>query len=140
MKLSQSYVLVLDPQFGNLQTNDSQVGDLQILESLLMPLRCSIEVADSVEQAMVRVSQAPPYLVILLGNRQNWSRTLVNKLRDHTRASSVTIVALTDVHAPSWQHQEENPGLDGFLVKPLSVDVLASLVQSAWARQAYCSV
>ncbi len=104
-----------------------------------MPLRCSIEVVNSVEQAMVRVSQTPPYLVILTGSRQNWSRTLVSQLRDHVNASNVTIVALTDVHAPSWQHQEENPGLDGFLVKPLSVDVLASLVQSAWARQTYCS-
>ncbi|MDX2213206.1 MAG: hypothetical protein SFY66_07945 [Oculatellaceae cyanobacterium bins.114] len=129
MKLSQSYVLVLD----------HHSGDLKMLESLLMPLRCSIEVVSSVEQAMVRVNQAPPYLVILTGSRQNWSRTLVNKLRDQTNASNVTIVALTDVHAPSWQHQEENPGLDGFLVKPLSGDVLASLVQSAWARQTYCS-
>lgn len=129
MKLLQSYVLVLD----------QQSNDLHTLESLLMPLQCSIEVVNSVEQAMIKVSQAPPYLVILAGSRPNWSKTLVSKLRDRTPASNVTIVALTDVHAPSWQHREEYPGLDGFLVKPLSVDVLASLVQSAWARQTYCS-
>lgn len=129
MKPSQSYVLVLD----------QQLDDLHMLESLLNPLRCCVVVANSVEQAMAKISQEPPYLVILAGNRQNWSRALVNSLRARASTSSVTIVALTDVHAPSWQHQEENPGLDGYLVKPLSGDVLTSLVQSAWARQTYCS-
>ncbi|NJK84184.1 MAG: response regulator transcription factor [Saprospiraceae bacterium] len=129
MKLSQSYVLVLA----------QQSDDLQMLEALLVPLRCPVVVANSVEEVMAEVSQAPPYLVILAGNRQNWSHTLIARLRNHANTSTVTIVALTDVHAPSWQHQEDNPGLDGFLVKPLSIDVLASLVQSAWARQTYCS-
>jgi AmiR/NasT family two-component response regulator len=63
----------------------------------------------------------------------------VNQFRSLADTCGITIVALTDVHAPSWLRQEENPGLDGFLVKPLNRDILSSLVQSAWIRQAYCS-
>jgi AmiR/NasT family two-component response regulator len=85
---------------------------------------------------MARASQTHPYLVILVGNCQIWSRALVSQLRSLNKPGSTTIVALTDCHAPSWLHQEDNPGLDGFLVKPLSGDVLISLIQSAWARQA----
>jgi len=129
MKPSHSYVLVLD----------QQADDLQLLESLLTLLKCSMVAADSVEQAMTRVSQEPPCLVILAGSCHYWSQTLVNRLRHQADTASVTIVALTDVHAPNWQHRDDELGLDGFLVKPLSFDVLTSLVQSAWVRQAYCS-
>lgn len=125
----ESYILVLD----------QHPEDLQMLESLLKPLKSSVVIASSAAQAMDRISQAPPYLVILTGSRQNWSHALVSQLREQANAAHLTIVALTDVHAPSWQHQEDNPGLDGFLVKPLSGDVVMSLVQSAWARQTYCS-
>jgi DNA-binding NarL/FixJ family response regulator len=125
----QSYILVLD----------QHPEDLQMLESLLKPLKSSVVIASSAAQAMDRISQAPPYLVILTGSRQNWSHALVSQLREQANVAHLTIVALTDVHAPSWQHQEDNPGLDGFLVKPLSGDVVMSLVQSALARQTYCS-
>lgn len=93
-------------------------------------------VAHSMEQVVARVNQAVPSLVILAGNDYEWSQVLVDKLRDSTGACGVTIVALSDCHAPHWLYQEHNPGLDGFLVKPLSGDVLISLVQSAWAKQA----
>jgi DNA-binding NarL/FixJ family response regulator len=126
MKSLERCVLVLN----------QQPDDLQMLESLLECLRCPIVVASSAEQAMDRASQTHPYLVILVGNCQTWSRTLVSQLRSINKPGNTTIVALTDCHAPSWLHQEDNPGLDGFLVKPLSGDVLISLIQSAWARQA----
>jgi DNA-binding NarL/FixJ family response regulator len=129
MKPFQSYILVLD----------QHPDDLQVLESVLNSLSSSVVIASSAAQAMDKISQAPPYLVILTGGRQNWSHTLVSQLRAQANAANLTIVALTDVHAPSWQHQEDNPGLDGFLVKPLTGDVMMSLVQSALARQTYCS-
>ncbi len=129
MKLSQSYVLVLD----------QQSDDVQLLESLLGKLRCPVVVARSTDQAVASMSQSAPYLIILTGNHQSWSQTLVNDLRGIVKACGVTIVALTECHAPSWLHQEENPGFDGLLVKPLSGDVLTSVIQSAWARQNYCS-
>jgi DNA-binding NarL/FixJ family response regulator len=91
------------------------------------------------DQAVVHASQAQPYLVILMGNRLNRAQSFIDQLRKTVNNRCITIVALTDVHAPSWLHQEENPGFDGFLVKPISGDVLSSLVQSAWARQAFSS-
>jgi DNA-binding NarL/FixJ family response regulator len=129
MKSSQSYVLVLG------QPSD----DLQMLEALLEHLSCPMVFASSADQVVAKASQAAPYLVILAGDGQNWSQAVVNDLRSVANTYKTTIVALTDCHAPNWMHQEENPGVDGFFVKPLSRDVLTSLVQSAWARQAYCS-
>ena len=129
MKTNQSYVLVLDQDSGN----------LQLLGFLLNQLRCPMEVVSSIDQAMARASEMPPSLIILSGNQHTWSKQLIKKLRNIEKSSnSITIVALTDSHTPRWMHQEENPGLDGFLVSPLNGDVLVSLLQSAWARQAYC--
>lgn len=128
MEQLQNYILILD------EGSD----DLQIIESLLGHLRCPMVVAGSPEQAMARVSQAPPYLLILVGNQQEWSKPLVHQFRGLADACGITIVALTDVHAPSWLRQEDNPGVDGFLVKPLNRDILSSVVQSAWVRQTYC--
>lgn len=125
MKLAKSYVLVLD----------QQSDDLQTLEVLLQPLKCLVVVINSVDQTMAIASQGHPSLVILVGNDQCWSHTLANRLRGMSSMGKATIVALTDFHAPRWLHQEDDPVLDGFLVKPLSSDILTSLVQSAWARQ-----
>jgi CheY-like chemotaxis protein len=129
MEQLQKYILILG------EGSD----DLQIIESLLGHLRCPIVVATSPEQAMARASQAPPYLLILIGNQQDLSKPLLHQFRSLANTRGITIVALTDVHAPSWLRQEDNPGVDGFLVKPLNQDILSSLVQSAWVRQAYCS-
>lgn len=129
MEQLQNYILVLDP--GS--------DDLQVLESLMRHLRYPLVVASSLEQAMAETAQAPPYLLILMGNQQQWSQALVRQFRGLADAASMTIVALTDKHAPSWLHQEDNPGLDGLLVKPLNGDILTSLVQAAWVRQIYCS-
>lgn len=89
----------------------------------------------SVEQVMLKVKQRFPHLVILSDDHREVSEALVKDLRNQTNARCSTIVALTDCHAPSWIPLEDVPGIDGFLVKPLNIDVLTSLVQSAWARQ-----
>lgn len=128
MKQLQNYILILD------QGSE----DLPIIESLLGHLRCPMVVADSPSQAVARARQAPPYLLILVGNQQDWPKPLMRQFRSLADTSGITIVALTDDHAPSWLRQEDNPGVDGFLVKPLNRDILSSVVQSAWVRQTYC--
>lgn len=129
MELLQNYVLVLG----------KESDDLHDLESLLCRLRCSVAIANSEDQAVARASQTRPYLVILDGDLQNWSARLVNELRQRASSCGTTIVAIAERHAPNWLHQEENPGVDGFLVKPLGGDVLCSLVQSARAKQSCCN-
>ncbi|WP_416673950.1 response regulator [Egbenema bharatensis] len=129
MKQTQRYVLVLG----------QDARTLQMLGSLLDQLKYPMVVADSLEQAMVRASQTPPLMIILSGH-QNWTQPLIKRLRNVANSSNkITIVALTEFHSPSWLHQDENPGVDGFLVKPIQSDVLFSLLQSAWARQTYCT-
>ena len=120
-----SYVLVLHQDAENLQA----------LESLMQQMRYPMIVAHSLTQAIAKVSQTAPCLIILTGNQQTWSNGLIATFRRIANVRQTPIVALTDFHAPSWLTQEDNPGLDGFLVKPLNGEVLKSVLHSALARQ-----
>ena len=132
MQLSESHdVLILG----------GEPEDWQLLESLQCQLQCAVAIAQSEDHAMSWVKQTMPCLVILAGSYLDWSSSFVENLRCTAPHRKMTIVALTDFQAPSWLYQEENPGFDGFLVKPLSQDIMLSLVQSARARQqAYSTV
>lgn len=112
--------------------------DLQALESLLCRLSCPVAIANSEDQAMAKASQDLPFLVILTDTRRDHAPGFVRQLRRQPTVCGPTIVLLTEPHAPWWLPQEDNPGFDGYLVKPLAVDVLISLIESAWARQSYC--
>jgi CheY-like chemotaxis protein len=125
MTSSQQYALVLDPQHD----------DIRFLTALFESLRCPMVIANSADQVMATINQSPPSLVILAGNPQTLSQTWVSDLRTIADLFGITLLALSDCNAPSWIHQDENPGFDGFLVKPISDDVLNSLVQSARVRQ-----
>jgi DNA-binding NtrC family response regulator len=119
-----NYILLLAPQRE----------DLRWLESLLQNMQYAVETADSADSAVAKVSRALPCLVMLQGNC--WSPSFMHQLRTIAAATAITLVMVTDSHAASWFHPEENPDIDGFLVKPLSQDILSSLVQSASVRQA----
>lgn len=108
---------------------------VRILMSLLGCSRFAVQIACTEEQAVVQVNERPPFLVILAGDHHSWSQRLLCELRNQATPQAMTLIALTDFHAPSWVHQEENPGFDGFLVSPISSEVLSSLVQSAYTRQ-----
>jgi CheY-like chemotaxis protein len=125
MKSLQKYVLVLS----------QQSDDLGRLKSLLGQLRCSVAIAHSEAQAVAQAKQAPPYLVIVANSDRAWSTALVSQLRSRVPTGNVMIIALTDHYIPRWSHYAENMGFDGVFVKPMSGEVLSSLVQSAWVRQ-----
>lgn len=125
MTLIRDYILVLDPECVRPDDAHPLEADLQY----------PVFVASSTEQAVTRVNQGVPCLVILVGNNfQDWSQPLVKQLRQHEQAPDMTIVALTDSTSPQWNYSEDTPGLDGLLVQPLSIDILRSLVESAFAR------
>jgi DNA-binding NarL/FixJ family response regulator len=126
--LQSCYVLVLD----------QQSEDTEYLTLLLQHLRCACVVVASTDQFIDIAIQSTPYLVLVGGDPQTWSSELVEKLRQLQGSYHSTILALSDRHAPSWLLQEENPGFDGFLVKPISGDVLTSVVESARMRHRYC--
>jgi len=123
--VAESYILLLA----------QHPRQVRVLMSLLGCSRFSVQIACSEEQAVVQATEHPPFLVILAGDHQSWSQRLLRELRTQAKARAMTLIALTDFHAPSWIHQEENPGFDGFLVSPISSEVLSSLVQSAYTRQ-----
>lgn len=122
MKSYSCSVLVLAPP----------ADDIQVLENLLSRLQCETVVARSPEQAIAQVHETVPCLVILAGEQSH--QTIASKLRNTENSSGATIVALSDFHLPNWDF-EDHSGLDGFLVKPMTSDVLTSLVQSAKVRQ-----
>lgn len=132
MLKKHSYILVLDTQ-----RQEAGWQEMGGAHSLLTQLRCPVFITGSAEQAVAKVRQVAPYLVILMGDGPNWSKALVNQLRQEEQAFGMTIVALTDSASPRWGQQEDNPGLDGFLVKPLSDEVLTSLVESALAKRSW---
>ncbi len=106
------------------------------LALMLGHCRYLVAIAHSEEQAVAHAAQRPPFLIILAGDYQHWSQGLMHKLRVYATAHRITLVALTDAYAPSWIAQDDNPGFDGFLVNPISSDIISSLVQSAHTRQA----
>ena len=103
-------------------------------QSLSNQVQGRVFVAQSTAQAVARIEKSIPYLVILSGTHQNWSPAFVDQLRETVKPLGTTIVALTQSHEPSWSPQEDHPGIDGFLVEPLSKDVLHLLVESAVAK------
>ena len=104
------------------------------VHDLLKQHACPVYVACSTAQAVARIDQSLPYLMILAGGHQDWSPGLVHDLRERVHSAEVTIVALTELgelrHAPS----EDYPDLDGFLVKPRSDEVLTSVLESALVK------
>lgn len=122
------YILVLNP--------DHQ--EIRAIRAMELNLPYPVFVAHSTEQAVRRLTEGRPCLVILVGNNvQTWSQPLIQQIRQMPTAADTTIVALTDSASPQWNHSEDTPELDGFLVKPLSLDIIKSLVESAQARQTW---
>lgn len=127
MKLPQDYVLVLDER-----QKLAQNADLPDISD-----QYSFVIASSVEHAVEQARQVNPCLVILVGEDHHWFENQVKALRRTSEAPSMTIVALTESSSPNWQASKETLELDGFLVKPLTDDILVSLVQSAIIKQSY---
>ena len=127
MKFSQDYVLVLDEQQRRMHHADFPVVSEQ----------CTFVIAASAEHAVEQARQTTPCLVILVGEDHAWFRSQVHALRHSNCATPMTIVALTESTSPNWQLEEDRLDLDGFLVKPLTDDVLTSLVQSAIVKRSY---
>lgn len=127
MKLSQDYVLVLDEQQRWLRQSDLP----------LVSDHCAFIFASSAEHAVEQARQVEPCLVILVGEDHAWFQHQVHALRHSIHSPSMTIVALTESSSPNWQPEKDVLELDGFLVKPLTNDVLTSLVQSAIVKQSY---
>lgn len=98
-------------------------------------LNCPIVVATSLQQALNYAYHVHPCLVLLMGEHIHWPKSFIHQVRAASGLAHLTILAVADSDASSWIHREENPGLDGFLVNPLSTDVLTSLIESASAKQ-----
>ncbi|WP_204137666.1 hypothetical protein [Halomicronema sp. CCY15110] len=127
MKLLEDYVLVLDEQESRPQRAElSNLAD-----------HYAFVLANSAEHAVEQAQQKNPCLVILVGENQSWLENQVRVLRQARQTSPITIVALTESGSPHWQQDACALDLDGFLVQPLTDDILVSLVQSAAIKQSY---
>ncbi|MEB3231064.1 MAG: hypothetical protein VKJ64_08650 [Leptolyngbyaceae bacterium] len=120
------YVLVLEQQPSH---------DSYKLASLLKSWRSPFLIAKSTAQILNSVRDLSPCLVILIGNHNNWPHHFSRQLRVDANLLGYTILALTDATAPTWTGGEDPSIFDGFLVKPLSFDILDSILQAAQARR-----
>ncbi|MEM6836657.1 MAG: hypothetical protein AAF609_07355 [Cyanobacteria bacterium P01_C01_bin.120] len=127
MKLSQDCVFVLDEQ--EREGHSPRLAHLSGSYSLI--------VADSADYVVEQAQQLNPCLVILVGENSTWLSSQVRALRQAAPTSPMTIVALTESGSPRWQRTDEVLDLDGFLVQPLTDDILVSLVQSAMIKQSF---
>ncbi|MEM6517827.1 MAG: hypothetical protein AAF892_08255 [Cyanobacteria bacterium P01_D01_bin.71] len=127
MKLPQDCVLVLDEQ-----DRDDQPPRLSPLSGSY-----SFIVADSADHVVEHAQQLNPCLVILVGENSTWLESQVRALRQVAQTPPMTIVALTESGSPRWQSADEVLDLDGFLVQPLTDDILVSLVQSAMIKRSF---
>jgi DNA-binding response OmpR family regulator len=123
MDTSQEYILLLGQRLEGTQ-----------VISFLVNQSWPVFVAQSDDQAIARVQEATPCLVILAGNQQHWPQALVKRLRDQAEPKGTIILALTDSDEPRWSLDQEDTDLDGFLVQPVSYEVLTSLIESALAK------
>ncbi|MEB3292037.1 MAG: hypothetical protein VKJ24_02640 [Synechococcales bacterium] len=126
MAFPLSYILLLA----------QQPHQAQVLVSLFRDLCDRVAIAVSEAQAIDQLNQAAPFLIVLSGDPNHWSGELLRHCRTYDPHKRTTLVALTDFHTPRWVHPDENPGFDGFLVTPLSHEVVTSLVESAYTRHA----
>lgn len=127
MQLPQDYVLVLDEQ--------KRYPQRSALSRLSQDY--TFVLASSAEHAIEQARQIKPCLVILVGENHSWFENQVRVLRQADQTPEMTIVALTESGSPRWQNSEKMLDLDGFLVQPLTDDILVSLVQSAVVKKAY---
>lgn len=127
MKLPQDYVLVLDEQKRHPHKP----------ELLRLSGDYTFVTATSAEHAIEQAQQIHPCLVILIGENQSWFENQVRVLRQADQTPAMTIVALTESASPRWQNSDPGLDLDGFLVQPLTDDILVSLVQSAVVKKSY---
>lgn len=125
------YILVLEQQPSY---------DSRLLSMLLDVWRSPLVVASSTNQVLDRIRYLPPSLVILIGNHESWPNQFSHQLRKEANLLGCTILALTDAASPSWPGQDDGSIFDGFLVKPLSSDVLTSVLQTAQARRSVRSL
>ena len=125
------------PNLSPVLVIDLQLDDLLVLQTLLRQLHYPSVVACTAHQALRYAQYLSPSLMILANQTPQWTESYLQRLRTITGHQHATLLLLGDQHDPHWLPMEDNPGLDGFLVKPLSYDVLASVMESTLAKQVY---
>jgi DNA-binding NarL/FixJ family response regulator len=139
MNHSQGYILVI----GELTCGDQIVPQRApetaantAPHAIEQTLCCPVVVVDSPEKAVAQAQVEHPYLVILSGDsNQSWSPQVARQIRQTIQPEGVVIVALTDSSELSWAAKPDGSEIDGFFVKPLSVDILSALNESAIAKK-----
>ena len=109
--------------------------DSHKLAKLLNSWRSPFIISSSPAQVLDNIRDISPCLVILVGNHRAWPHQFSRKLRLEANLLGYTILALTDAASPNWPQHEDISIFDGFLVQPLSSDILASILKTAQAKR-----
>ncbi|MEL6159099.1 MAG: hypothetical protein AAFQ40_13280 [Cyanobacteria bacterium J06623_5] len=134
MEYSQDYILVIGQSSREMLSAAPAVS-----QTITQALNCPVVTMTSPVQAVEKAQVNPPYLVILSDDDgQTWTPNIARQIRQSVGSRSVVIVALTTSSECSWplsDNSETHAGIDGFLVEPMSSDILCALHESAIAKK-----
>ncbi len=110
---------------------DDDKKNLELLEALLLPLGYDLELSGSGEDALNRISQRIPDLILLDIMMPVMSGLQVlETLRSSERTRSIPVVLVTALHAPEDKARGLKAGCDDFISKPFDESELIARVRS----------
>jgi len=110
---------------------DDDKKNLELLEALLLPLGYDLEFSGSGEDALNRIAQRIPDLILLDIMMPVMSGLeVLTKLRSTERTRSIPVILVTALHAPEDKARGLKAGCDDFISKPFDENELIARVRS----------
>jgi len=110
---------------------DDDQKNLELLEALLLPLGYDLEFSASGEDALNRIAQRTPDLILLDIMMPVMSGLeVLEQLRSNEKTRSIPVVLVTALHAPEDKARGLKAGCDDFISKPFDENELIARVRS----------
>jgi len=127
----------MDPNFKILVADDEK-RDLRLMEDLLTPLGYEVLLASNGREAVERVREVPPDLILLdvIMPKMNGFE-VAKRLKEDDNTRAIPIVMVTSLDAAEDRAKAFDAGADDFLSKPIDKTELKARVQSLLKVKAY---
>jgi CheY-like chemotaxis protein len=117
---------------------DDDKKNLELLEALLSPLGYDLEFSSSGEDALNRIAQRIPDLVLLDIMMPVMSGLdVLEQLRSKEKTRTIPVVLLTALHAPEDKARGLKAGCDDFISKPFDESELTARIRSLLKISSY---
>ncbi|MFA7255610.1 MAG: response regulator [Candidatus Omnitrophota bacterium] len=117
---------------------DDDKKNLELLEALLSPLGYELQFSESGAEALKRVAEKAPDLILLDIMMPAMSGIeVLAKLRSNEKTRSIPVVLVTALHAPEDKARGLKAGCDDFISKPFDESELIARVRSLLKISSY---